>query len=365
MKIGILGSGQLARMITIAAQPLNIATLSISSDPQDRGNGVTPHFIGSFHNEADREAFCTQVDLLTYETENIPLEIVEACRHNKLIKPSSDILRIAQDRLFEKEEFQNLAIPTTEFYPVSSLEEFAQALIKTGYPAILKTRRFGYDGKGQFIVRQPSEMAQAFESLKNSELILEAFVAFDKEVSLIAVRNSTETRFYRLVENIHQSGILRYSKITSDKADLQNQAERYAEHILKKYDYQGVLTIEFFVKENQLIANEMAPRVHNSGHWTFEGSYTSQFENHIRAILDLPLGSCEASHPYVAMFNFIGTLPEKAQLLKLENVSFHDYAKIPKTDRKLGHITLVENDKKQFEMKCLFLEKFIGFNKIY
>ncbi|HJY36629.1 MAG TPA: ATP-grasp domain-containing protein, partial [Steroidobacteraceae bacterium] len=230
--------------------------------------------------------------------------------------------------------------PTPAFATVDSLADLQAAIAKIGAPGVLKTRRLGYDGRGQFQVRKPGDAAAAWEALGSVPLIYEQFVNFSREVSIIGVRSTrAETRFYPLAANTHSAGILRYSIAPYRHASLQKQAETYLKRLLRHFDYAGVLTIEFFVARGRLIANEMAPRVHNSGHWTIEGAETSQFENHVRAILGLPLGNTRALG-HCAMINFIGTIPALGNILSVSGVHFHSYGKEPRPNRKLGHCTI-------------------------
>jgi 5-(carboxyamino)imidazole ribonucleotide synthase len=279
------------------------------------------------------EQFASGLDVVTYEFENVP---VEAARHlEKFIPvyPPSLALEKAQDRFVEKSFFQELGIPTPKF-TLDLNSSFS-------FPAVLKTRRMGYDGKGQSIVHSQAEVAAE----KAVDCILEEFVSFDHELSIIAVRHkSGETKFYPLIENHHRDGILRLSLVIGNvSAELQAQAEEYATRVMSALNYVGVLTIEFFEKDGHLLANEMAPRVHNSGHWTIEGAITSQFENQVRAVCDAPLGSTSPLG-VCAMVNLVGTLPDETSILKIEGAHLHMYDKAPRPKRKLGHITLVEKD---------------------
>jgi len=277
---------------------------------------------------------------VTYEFENVP---VEAARHLEKfvpVYPPSLALEKAQDRFIEKSLFQELGIPTPKF-TINRLDNGFRDENGPGFPAVLKTRRMGYDGKGQSIVHSQAELVAE----KAVDCILEEFISFDRELSIIAVRNrSGEVKFYPLIENHHRDGILRLSLVLGNiSAELQGQAEEYATSVMSALNYVGVLTIEFFEKDGQLLANEMAPRVHNSGHWTIEGSVTSQFENQVRAVCDAPLGS---TNPLgvCAMVNLVGTLPDETSILKIEGAHLHLYDKAPRPKRKLGHITLVEKD---------------------
>src|SRR5690554_3594428 len=239
--------------------------------------------------------------------------------------------------------FQELDIPTPAFADVLSQVELESAVQLIGLPAVLKTRTMGYDGKGQKVLRQLQDVADAFAELGCVPCILEGFVPFTGEVSLIAVRGRDgDTRFYPLVHNTHKDGILRLS-VASNAHPLQAQAENYALRVLDKLNYVGVLAFEFFEVDGQLKANEIAPRVHNSGHWTIEGAECSQFENHLRAIAGLPLGST-AKVGESAMINFIGQVPDAQTLLSVDGCHLHHYNKAFKDGRKVGHLTVRRND---------------------
>src|SRR5262249_24527385 len=251
-------------------------------------------------------------------------------------------LEAAQDRLVEKQLFRKLGIPTTEFAAPKIGEELEPLLKKLGYPVIIKTRRLGYDGKGQWILRNADGLAAAKEELPKVPLILERFVPFTRELSVIAARSrSGEIAVYPLVENLHREGILRLSLAPAPCVEpaIQRAAEEAARSALEELKYVGVLAIELFEHEGELIANEMAPRVHNSGHWTIEGAVTSQFENHLRAVTGLRLGST-AAIGCSAMVNLIGELPDTREVLQVPNAHLHLYGKAPRAGRKLGHVTV-------------------------
>jgi 5-(carboxyamino)imidazole ribonucleotide synthase len=356
MKLGILGGGQLARMLALAAYPLGIRTICIDPDPLACAREVTEVIQANFTDHSSLQKLLTEADVFTYETENIPLTCAEQVAVSRPLYPSVETLRIAQDRLHEKTFFQSLKILTPKFIAVDSEAALEQATAKLGFPAILKTRRMGYDGKGQFILKSSDSIAQAWATLNNSELILEEFVPFEFETSLISVRNSSgEIAFYPLVRNRHEQGILRESE-TPFVNTLQKQAEQYATRILENLNYIGVLAIEFFYDGQQLLANEMAPRVHNSGHWTIEGAQTSQFENHLRAIFNLPLGDVTVTHP-VYMLNCIGEMPSIQSCLAISGAHYHTYGKAPKPNRKLGHVTLVNPNSENFTRGKTALQK--------
>jgi 5-(carboxyamino)imidazole ribonucleotide synthase len=333
INIGILGAGQLGRMLALAGYPLGHRFRFLDPASDSPAGLLADHLTLDYSDASALEQFAHGLDVITYEFENVP---VEAARHLEKfvpVYPPSLALEKAQDRFVEKSFFQELGIPTPKF-TIDLNSSFS-------FPAVVKTRRMGYDGKGQSIVHSQAEVVAE----KAVDCILEEFVSFDRELSIIAVRNrSGETKFYPLIENHHRDGILRLSLVIGNVSiELQKQAEEYATRVMSALNYVGVLTIEFFEKDGQLLANEMAPRVHNSGHWTIEGAVTSQFENQVRAVCDAPLGS---TNPLgvCAMVNLVGTLPDETSILKIEGAHLHLYDKAPRPKRKLGHITLVEKD---------------------
>ena len=340
LTIGILGGGQLARMLALAAYPLGLRTICLDPAIEASAADVTPVIRADYTDETALRDFAELVDVITVENENLPVDQLTWLNTLRPVAPNSDAIAYAQDRLLEKKLFQELNIPTTEFYMVDRFEDLQQACVTLGFPAVLKTRRFGYDGKGQYVIRTADDIAPAWESLKNHALILESWVKFDREVSLIAVRDAqNQIKFYPLVENIHQAGILHISRAPFVHAELFQLAQGYLRHLLEKLNYIGVLTVEFFACGETLIANEMAPRVHNSGHWTIEGAVTSQFANHIRAVAGLPLGDT-AARGYSAMLNCVGNEPDLAAVLEYPNAYYHRYNKTAKPQRKLAHITV-------------------------
>jgi 5-(carboxyamino)imidazole ribonucleotide synthase len=264
------------------------------------------------------------------------------------VHPCVQALAVSQDRLLEKQCFRELGIPTPPFFDITSEKDLNDALAETGFPAVLKTRRFGYDGKGQHVLRSPGDVKSTFREFGGVPLLLEGFVEFERELSLLAVRSVLgETAFYPLIENHHAGGILRFSRAPAPNvsAELEESARRHGRALLDRLGYAGVLALELFESKGTLYANEIAPRVHNSGHLTIEGSQTSQFENHLRAILGLPLGSTAPLGPS-AMLNCIGTMPDRAMVLGVPGAHFHDYGKAPRAGRKLGHVTLCAPDEK-------------------
>src|SRR3990167_24460 len=340
MKVGVLGGGQLARMLAIAGKPLGIQLICYESIENPCANSVANIIKGDFNDENALATFAETVDCITLETENIPLTFAEFVAKQRALLPNEFTLKITQDRLYEKECLQSLQIPTAKFHAINTWDDLETALNTFNYPAILKTRKSGYDGKGQAVIHDKQGAVNAWEQLKSHELILESFVNFASEVSLICVRaKNGEVKFYPLVENEHREGILRLSKAPFIHPILQKKAENYANTLVTHFNYIGVMAIEFFVMGNELIANEIAPRVHNSGHFTIEGARTSQFENHLRAICGLPLGSTETIG-FSAMYNLIGEEPVREKILSIPNTYYHSYGKAARPGRKLGHITI-------------------------
>jgi 5-(carboxyamino)imidazole ribonucleotide synthase len=340
-KVGIIGAGQLGRMLALAGYPLGLRFVFLDSSPDAPGAQVGEMIAGKFDDPVKLKQLAAAVDIVTFDVENVPVDAVQDIAASKPFYPPANALGASQDRFTEKTLFCSLKIPTPKFVAVDSLEDLANAIKQIGCPGILKTRRLGYDGRGQFRIQQTGDIKAAWQALGGVPLIYEAFVRFDREVSIIGVRSTSgEIKCYPLSANVHRDGILRYSMAPYRNANLQKQAETYLKRIFKQFNYVGVLTIEFFVKRGQLIANEMAPRVHNSGHWTIEAAATSQFENHIRAILGLPLGDTRALG-HAAMVNFIGTMPTAETVLGIPGLHYHSYGKEPRANRKLGHCTLI------------------------
>jgi 5-(carboxyamino)imidazole ribonucleotide synthase len=345
MSIGILGAGQLGRMMALAGYPMGLRFTFLDKSHDAPGAQVGNILLGDFADPEAIRRLAAEVEVLTYDVENVPVEALRAAAGDTPVLPSPTALDAAQDRVSEKETFGRLGIVTAPWRRVDSRKDLDAALTELGMPAVLKRRRLGYDGRGQRFIRSDAEATSAWDTLQGAPLILEGFVDFEREISLIGVRNrSGQTAFYPLAENSHRDGILRHSLAPAAEAALQAEAERQMQALLEAFEYAGVLTVEFFEKDGRLIANEMAPRVHNSGHWTIEGAATSQFENHLRGILDLPLGDTRALG-HAAMINFIGGMPSMRDVLALPGVHFHDYGKTPRPKRKLGHATIVRQDR--------------------
>ncbi len=342
MTIGVLGAGQLGRMMALAGYPLGQRFVFLDPGAESCAGHVGSLTVGAYDDEERLSELARKCEVVTYEFENVPVRAARFLNELVPVFPPPAALEVSQDRLDEKRFFERLGIKTPRYAPISSQFELEAAVASIGLPAIVKTRRFGYDGKGQMIMRSEADVARAWEALGAASLIVEALVPFERELSIVSVRSKHgEMRSWPLVENRHERGILRLSLPKSDAwtQALQERAETYAASVAGALDYAGVLAIELFLKDGELLANEMAPRVHNSGHWTIEGSETSQFENHVRAILGLPLGSTRMVG-HSAMVNAIGRLPEREAMLAIEGAHLHAYGKEPSPGRKVGHVTI-------------------------
>lgn len=342
MKIGILGGGQLGRMLALAGYPLGFRFRFFEPSADAPIRYLAEHHRGSYEDEEALARFAEGLDAVTYEFENVPVKAARFLFDRVPVYPSPAALSVSQDRLAEKTFLSETAIETPRFYPVNSLSELEEGIQRTGFPSFLKTRRFGYDGKGQARIETEADLVAAWENLNGVPLLLEEGVAFDRELSVLAVRGRDgEIATYPLVENHHREGILRLSVAPAPRlsGDLQIQADRIVRRILEKLDYVGVVAVELFETNGKLLVNEMAPRVHNSGHWTIDGAETNQFENHLRAIAGLPLGSTEP-RGYAAMVNLIGCLPDIDAVLRLPGAHLHLYDKEPRPGRKIGHVNV-------------------------
>jgi 5-(carboxyamino)imidazole ribonucleotide synthase len=339
--VGVLGGGQLARMLALAGAPLGVRFLVVDSVADACASQVAPLLQADWRDFAALETFAARIDVATFDFENVPAETAQWLTEHTAVYPNPRALALAQDRLAEKTLFREVGLDTPAFAAVDSKAHLERALAEIGCPAILKTRRLGYDGKGQFRIKSPGDVDAAWAALGQAPLILEAFVPFERELSVVAVRSREgEFRSYPLTQNWHADGILSMSLAPApDSAELAEQAIALARRIAETLDYVGTFALELFVREGRLLGNEMAPRVHNSGHWTIEGAPCSQFENHVRAVLGLPLGDTSSLGVNV-MFNWIGDLPESAPVLAEPRAHWHDYGKEPRAGRKVGHATL-------------------------
>lgn len=339
MKVGILGGGQLSRMLAEASQPLGIDVIFIDPAADACAATVATQIQADYDDLAALDRLAQQVDVISYEFENVPSEAVHILSRKLDIFPAANALSTAQDRLLEKNKFVALDIPVPQFRAVNSLNSLQQAVHKLGLPAVLKTRHLGYDGKGQMIIRHEKEIKAAWQTIVRVPAILEAFMPFDREISIIMVRDQQGNhKTYPLSENIHKNGILDRSYSCPDD-HMFKQAEQYIDKLMDELQYVGVLALELFQIGDKLYANEFAPRVHNSGHWTIEGSACSQFENHMRAITGLALRESDLRGRSV-MLNCISEMPNTSDIRNLPGVAIHDYGKTARFRRKVGHITL-------------------------
>ena len=360
--VGVLGGGQLGRMLALAGLSLGMRFRFLEPAEESPAGQVAERVVGSFDDPECLDRFAEGLDLVTYEFENVPAAAVRRLAGRVPVYPPPAALEVSQDRLAEKALFQRLCIPTTTHAAVDTRAGLEDAAARLGYPAVLKTRRMGYDGKGQTVLRVPADAERAWRLLGKYPLILEEFIAFDREVSQLSVRGRDgAVVFYPLVENHHDHGILRWSLAPAPGVtpELQARANDYAVRVLRELDYVGVLAIEFFLRGDELIANETAPRVHNSGHWTIEGAETSQFENHLRAIAGWPLGST-APVGCSAMLNLIGDAPDTAALLALPGAHVHLYGKAPRRGRKIGHVTVRTADAEEALRGLKEMRKVVG-----
>ncbi|MCY4306001.1 MAG: 5-(carboxyamino)imidazole ribonucleotide synthase [Aestuariivita sp.] len=340
--IGILGGGQLGRMLSVAASRLGFRSHIFDPNPDAPATHVADAVTtASFSNETALTTFANSVDVITFEFENIPISALDVLGSYCAIKPDKEALRISQDRLIEKTFLQSLDLQTVEFVEVCDLLSLRNALDQIGTPAILKTRQFGYDGKGQICIVKEAEASHAFKSIDEAPAILEKFVEFDLEISVIAARGiNGSVAAFDPGQNEHHDGILRKT-IVPARVNVRQKTDAIliSAKILNALDYVGVIGVEFFVTENGLLVNEIAPRVHNSGHWTQNACAVDQFEQHIRAISGWPL-SDGRRHVDVVMENLIGhDIDQIPKIFEENNSAIHLYGKLEvKPGRKMGHV---------------------------
>ena len=361
MKLGIIGGGQLGRMLALAAHPLGVHTRVLEPAERAPAAPVAGHVVGPYDDPAALDRFADGLDVVTYEFENVPVAAAERLAARLPVRPGPAALAASQDRVAEKTTFQDLVIPTAPFAAVDDASSLAAAAERLGLPLVAKTRRMGYDGKGQAILRAHADVETTWRELGERPLIAEGFVRFDRELSIVAVRSlDGDVRCYPLCENVHDGGILRRTTFPAPRIDrdMQRAAEAFARRLLEHLDYVGALALELFDVGGALLANEMAPRVHNSGHATIEGAETSQFENHVRAVCGMPLGAVDAIGHSV-MVNLIGRIPPTADLLGVPGAHVHLYDKAPRPGRKVGHVTIRGDDASEVARRADRLEKLI------
>jgi 5-(carboxyamino)imidazole ribonucleotide synthase len=350
-RVAVLGGGQLGWMLGLAGMPLGCSFAFFDPSAVAPAGQVGDLVVGALDDVGAAEQAAKGADVVTYEWEGVPAATARALESLAPVFPRPRALDVAQDRLVEKATLNGLGIATAPFRAVDDVDGLRAAVDALGMPAVLKTRRGGYDGKGQFVLRAPGDVDAAWAELGGVPLILEGFVPFTRELSIVAVRSREgDVRAWPAVENVHRDGILRMTRAPAPGLDvaLQERAEASIAPLLADLDYVGVCCVELFDHDGTLLANEIAPRVHNSGHWTIEGAVTSQFENHIRAVAGMPLGATDARGASV-MVNCIGALPDRDEVLRVRGAHLHDYGKEPRPGRKVGHVTLCTDDPDEME----------------
>ncbi len=340
INVGILGGGQLAQMLAQAGEPLGMKFKFICPDESACAAQYGEQICKAYDDESAHKELMDWADVITYEFENIPTQMVAKLEQTSTLYPPSSALATAGDRINEKTMFNSLGIQTARYAAIDNLSDLQRAVVEIGVPSILKTRSDGYDGKGQVVIRDDTDLDSAWNHLLGVPCILESMVNFDREVSIIAARKPNgEIAFYPLTENHHREGILRLS-LCLDQEPLQAKAQSMVQKIAEHLDYVGVIALELFQAGDELLANEIAPRVHNSGHWTQDGTQCSQFENHLRAISDMPLLQPELLAP-TAMVNLIATLPEAEDINRHSTARPHIYGKSERPGRKIGHVNML------------------------
>ncbi|SFB84021.1 5-(carboxyamino)imidazole ribonucleotide synthase [Tropicimonas isoalkanivorans] len=342
--IGILGGGQLGRMLSVAAARLGYRCHIFEPGAAPAADVAAQLTQAPYEDSAALEAFAKSVDVVTFEFENVPAEALDRIEALRPLRPNRRALAVSQDRLTEKEFLSGLGLRTAPYANVESAADLAAAVQSLGCPAILKTRRLGYDGKGQVRLTDPAQVPDAWAAMKDAPAVLEGFVGFSMEISVIAARGlSGEVACYDPGQNVHEAGILRTTTVPAPiPAALRADAVLLAGRILNALDYVGVLGVELFVTQGGLLVNEIAPRVHNSGHWTQNGCTVDQFEQHIRAIAGWPLGD-GSRHADVTMENLIGTdMTRVPDLAATPGIALHLYGKADvREGRKMGHVNRI------------------------
>ncbi len=358
--VAVLGGGQLGRMLALAGIPLGLSFAFLDPVAGAPAAAVGELVVGGLDDVDAARRAAKNATVVTYEWEGVPAATARALARDVPVFPSPRALEVSQDRVHEKELLNSLGVATAPFVPASTRDELRAAVEQLGMPALVKTRRGGYDGKGQALVRATADVDAAWDALGAAAggLVVEGFVAVDRELSIVAVRGRDgDVRCWPVVENHHRDGILRVTRAPAPgwNDSLQAAAEACIRPLLSELDYVGVGCVELFDVGGALLANEIAPRVHNSGHWSIEGAETSQFENHVRAVCGLPLGSTAPRGPSV-MFNCIGVMPERDAMLRIPGVHRHDYGKSPRPGRKLGHITVTAPDQATLDERAIQVE---------
>lgn len=353
MLIGVIGGGQLGRMLAAAGAPLGIKVRVLDPSPDACAAAFAEHVCAAYDNPAALDRWVVGLDAATYEFENIPLGVARAVAERVPLFPGVRALELTQDRLTEKEFIRDSGAQLPAFAPVEAGHSAERASAEVGLPAVLKSRRMGYDGKGQRVIRSAEEAGE----LLAEPGVLEAFVPFVRELSVVLVRTiGGETDAYPVAENVHHGGVLRLTRVPATcSAERASEAVRTAERLAEAMGHVGVMCVEFFETKEGLLVNEIAPRVHNSGHWTIEGAVCSQFENHLRAVLGLPTGPTVARGA-CAMLNLIGQAPSAGAVYAVDPAAaVHLYGKEPRPGRKLGHLTLIDDDASRLDARVAAL----------
>jgi len=363
--IGILGGGQLAQMLALDGYPLGFRFVFFDPTADACAGLVGELMVADYDNEIALEEFANKCDFITYDFENVPVDAAKFVAKRSDVFPHPNVLKIAQDRLNEKVLFrEQLKLPVGDFFTVDSYSELVFAAKSCENNGFLKTRRMGYDGKGQHRITENTDLKSLWDKLEGGSFILEKAVNFKREVSVILARNiQGEISCYELCENKHKEGILTTTLVPAVESNNSLMAFDYAKKIANALNYVGVLTVEMFETDDGLLINEMAPRVHNSGHWSIEGAVTSQFENHLRAGIGLPLGSTDMSKGFSAMINWIGEIPVVSLTTKEKDVYWHIYGKQNRPGRKVGHSTVVADNAQDLHSKVVHLAQLLGAKK--
>jgi 5-(carboxyamino)imidazole ribonucleotide synthase len=359
--LAVLGGGQLGRMLALAGIPLGVRFRFLDPSADAPAGTLGPLVVGPLGDASALDDTARDADVVTYEWEGVPGDAAARLAERLPVHPSVRALIVSQDRLHEKQLFTRLGIGVPRFAPADDRDALLRAVADVGAPVVVKTRTGGYDGKGQAVVRTERDVDAAWDAIGGVPLIVEQLVPFTREVSVIGVRAADgTTRCWPLVENHHERGILRRSiaPAPGTSPDEQARAEAFMTRLLDDLHYRGVLALELFEVDGELLANEMAPRVHNSGHWTIEGARTSQFENHVRAVLGWPLGPTDA-RGVSTMVNCIGALPDPGRVLAVDGAHLHRYGKSLRTGRKVGHVTVVAPDRDELARRVSALEQIL------
>lgn len=355
MRVGIIGAGQLGRMLALAGIPLGMRFTFLDPGEAPCAAALGEHLRADYDDREALARLAAQCDVVTFEFENVPAGAVTEAGLE--LRPGPAALAAAQERSAEKSMFERIGIPVAPWRAVDSQEDLDAAVADLGLPLIAKTRRMGYDGKGQRRIRDAADAAGLFDAMGAVPLLVERLVDFDTELSIVGCRAADgEIVVYPLARNRHEGGILVRSENAPFSRELHRQAVRHLRTLAAELDYVGTLAIEFFVCGELLLGNEFAPRVHNTGHWSIDSGGVCQFENHLRAVCGLPLGRGDLQRP-AGMLNLIGEMPPAAALLAAGDTFLHDYDKPPRPGRKLGHVTAIAADHRQLGRRLDALEQ--------